>query len=194
MFLPQSRALQDLFDTRRLADRIVDVLVTDTVGADAAAFIQARDMFFLATADQDGRPTCSYKGGDPGFVRVVDDRTLAFPNYDGNGMYLSMGNISANPEVGLLFIDFVKGNRLRVQGRAAVHLDDPLLSDYEGAQFVVRVHVTQVFPNCPRYIHRYQLVRRSTFVPRPDRATPVPDWKRADWACDYLPEDDPART
>jgi uncharacterized protein len=194
MFQAQSRALQDLFDTRRIADRIVDVLVTDTVGADAAAFIQARDMFFLATADQDGRPTCSYKGGDPGFVRVVDDRTLAFPNYDGNGMYLSMGNISANPEVGLLFIDFVKGNRLRVQGRAAVHLDDPLLSDYDGAQFVVRVHVTQVFPNCPRYIHRYQLVRRSTFVPRPDRATPVPDWKRADWACDYLPEDDPART
>ena len=194
MFQAQSRALQDLFDTRRLADRIVDVLVTDTVGADAAAFIQARDMFFLATADRAGSPTCSYKGGDPGFVRVVDDHTLAFPNYDGNGMYLSMGNISANPEVGLLFIDFVKGNRLRVQGRAAVHLDDPLLSDYEGAQFVVRVHVTQVFPNCPRYIHRYQLVRRSTFVPRPDRATPVPDWKRADWACDYLPEDDPART
>ena len=193
MFQEQSRALQDLFDTRRIADRIVDVLVTDTVGPDAAAFIEARDMFFLATADQDGRPTCSYKGGDPGFVRVVDERTLAFPNYDGNGMYLSMGNISANPEVGLLFIDFVKGNRLRVQGRAAVRLKDPLLSDYEGAQFVVRVHVTQVFPNCPRYIHRYELVRRSTFVPRPDRATPVPDWKRADWACDYLPENDPAR-
>jgi uncharacterized protein len=194
MFQGQSRALQDLFDTRRIADRIVDVLVTDTVGPEAATFIQARDMFFLATADRAGSPTCSYKGGDPGFVRVVDDQNLAFPNYDGNGMYLSMGNISANPEVGLLFIDFVKGNRLRVQGRAAVHLDDPLLSDYEGAQFVVRVHVTQVFPNCPRYIHRYQLVRRSTFVPRPDRATPVPDWKRADWACDHLPADDPART
>jgi uncharacterized protein len=194
MFQAQSRALQDLFDTRRIADRIVDVLVTDTVGPEAATFIQARDMFFLATADRAGSPTCSYKGGDPGFVRVVDDQTLAFPNYDGNGMYLSMGNISANPEVGLLFIDFVKGNRLRVQGRAAVHLDDPLLSDYEGAQFLVRVHVTQVFPNCPRYIHRYQLVRRSTFVPRPDRATPVPDWKRADWACDHLPADDPART
>jgi predicted pyridoxine 5'-phosphate oxidase superfamily flavin-nucleotide-binding protein len=193
MFQPQSRALQDQFDTRRIADRIVDVLVSDTVNRDAAVFIEARDMFFLATADQDGRPTCSYKGGDPGFVRVVDERTLAFPNYDGNGMYLSMGNIAANPEVGLLFIDFVKGNRLRVQGRAAVRLEDPLLSDYDGAQFVVRVHVTQVFPNCPRYIHRYELVRRSKFTPRPDRATPVPDWKRADWACDYLPEDDPAR-
>jgi uncharacterized protein len=194
MFHAQSRALQDQFDTRRIADRIADVLVTDTVGPDTAAFIEARDMFFLATADHDGRPTCSYKGGDPGFVRVVDERTLAFPNYDGNGMYLSMGNVTANPEVGLLFIDLVEGNRLRVQGRATVHLEDPLLSAYEGAQFVVRVHVTQVFPNCPRYIHRYRLVRRSSFVPRPRRATPVPDWKRSDWACDYLPEDDPARS
>jgi uncharacterized protein len=193
MFHRQSRSLQDRFDTRRIADRIVEVLVKDTVDPNDAAFIEARDMFFLATADGEGRPTCSYKGGDPGFVRVVDDRTLAFPNYDGNGMYLSMGNVAVNPEVGLLFIDFVSGNRLRVQGRATLHLEDPLMSDYEGAQFIVRVHVTQVFPNCPRYIHRYELVRRSKFVPRPRRATPVPDWKRSDWACDYLPDDDPAR-
>jgi predicted pyridoxine 5'-phosphate oxidase superfamily flavin-nucleotide-binding protein len=193
MFHRQSRSLQDRFDTRRIADRIVEVLVKDTVDPNDAAFIEAQDMFFLATADGEGRPTCSYKGGDPGFVRAVDDRTLAFPNYDGNGMYLSMGNVAVNPEVGLLFIDFVSGNRLRVQGRATLHLEDPLMSDYEGAQFIVRVHVTQVFPNCPRYIHRYELVRRSKFVPRPRRATPVPDWKRSDWACDYLPDGDPAR-
>ena len=193
MFHRQSRSLQDRFDTRRIADRIVEVLVKDTVDPNDAAFIEAQDMFFLATADGEGRPTCSYKGGDPGFVRAVDDRTLAFPNYDGNGMYLSMGNVAANPEVGLLFIDFVSGNRLRVQGRATLHLEDPLMSDYEGAQFIVRVHVTQVFPNCPRYIHRYELVRRSKFVPRPRRTTPVPDWKRSDWACDYLPDGDPAR-
>jgi uncharacterized protein len=193
MFTPESRALQDQFDTRRIADRIVEVLVRDTVSAHDAAFIEARDAFFLATADRDGRPTCSYKGGDPGFVRVVDERTLAFPNYDGNGMYLSMGNLAANSEVGLLFIDFVEGNRLRVQGRAAVQTQDPLVSAYPGAQFVVRVHVTEVFPNCPRYIHRYELVRRSRFVPRSRQPTPVPDWKRSDWACDFLPENDPAR-
>ena len=193
MFHRQSRSLQDRFDTRRIADRIVEVLVRDTVDPNDATFIEAQDMFFLATADGEGRPTCSYKGGDPGFVRVVDDRTLAFPNYDGNGMYLSMGNVAVNPEVGLLFIDFVSGNRLRVQGRATLHLEDPLIADYEGAQFIVRVHVTQVFPNCPRYIHRYELVRRSKFVPRPRRVTPVPDWKRSDWACDYLPDGDPAR-
>jgi hypothetical protein len=193
MYHADSRALQDAFDTRRIADRIAEVLVRDTIDTNAAAFIEARDMFFLATADADGVPTCSYKGGDPGFVRVVDERTLAFPSYDGNGMYLSLGNVVANPEVGLLFIDLVEGNRVRVQGRATVHRDDPLLADHVGAQLMVRVHVTQVFPNCPRYIHRYQLVRRSSFVPRRGRATPVPDWKRSDWACDYLPADDPAR-
>ncbi len=193
MFHRESRALQDRFDTRRIADRIDELLVHDTIDPHAAAFIEARDMFFLATADSDGVPTCSYKGGDPGFVRVVDERTLAFPCYDGNGMFLSMGNVAANPAVGLLFIDFVGGNRMRVQGRASLHLDDPLLAEYDGAQLVVRVAVTQVFPNCPRYIHRYRLVRRSSFVPRRGQRTPVPDWKRSDWACDYLPEDDPAR-
>ena len=193
MFHDESRALQDRFDTRRIADRIDELLVHDTVDEHAAAFIEARDMFFLATADADGVPTCSYKGGDPGFVRVVDERTLAFPSYDGNGMFLSLGNVAANPEIGMLFIDLVEGNRLRVQGRASLHLDDPLLAEYDGAQLVVRVHVTQVFPNCPRYIHRYQLVRRSSFVPRRGQRTPVPDWKRSDWACDYLPDGDPAR-
>jgi len=146
MFHDDSRALQDRFDTRRIADRIAEVLVHDRIDDHQAAFIAERDMFFLATADADGVPTCSYKGGDPGFVRVVDERTLAFPSYDGNGMYLSLGNVAANPEVGLLFIDLVGGNRLRVQGRAALHLDDPLMAEYDGAQLVVRVHVTQVFP------------------------------------------------
>jgi uncharacterized protein len=193
MFHDDSRALQDRFDTRRIADRIAEVLVHDRIDDHQATFIGERDMFFLATADADGVPTCSYKGGDPGFVRVVDERTLAFPSYDGNGMYLSLGNVAANPEVGLLFIDLVGGNRLRVQGRASLHLDDPLMAEYDGAQLVVRVHVTQVFPNCPRYIHRYEQVRRSSFVPRRGQVTPVPDWKRADWACDYLPAGDPAR-
>ena len=87
-----SRSLQDRFDTRAIADRIDELLVHDTIDEGDRAFIEARDMFFLATADAEGRPTCSYKGGEPGFVRVVDEHTLAFPNYDGNGMYLSTGN------------------------------------------------------------------------------------------------------
>ena len=188
-----SRSLQDRFDTRALADRIDGLLVSDTISENDRAFIAARDMFFLATADADGRPTCSYKGGEPGFVRVLDRHTLAFPNYDGNGMYLSAGNVLVNPEVGLLFIDFERGHRMRLEGAAAVNFDDPMLDEYPEAQFVVRVRARAVYPNCPRYIHRYELVRRSRFVPRADCLTPVPEWKRSDWAVDALPQADPAR-
>ena len=188
-----SRGLQDRFDTRALADRIDGLLVRDTIDDGDRAFIEVRDMFFLATADAQGRPTCSYKGGEPGFVRVLDPRTLAFPNYDGNGMYFSTGNILVNPSVGMLFIDFVHGHRMRLEGEASIDLDDPLLGGWPEAQFVVRVRATKVYPNCPRYIHRYELVRRSRFVPRDDCPTPVPQWKRSEWAFDSLPEHDPAR-
>jgi predicted pyridoxine 5'-phosphate oxidase superfamily flavin-nucleotide-binding protein len=188
-----SRELQDRFDTRRLADRIVQRLVVDHISDADRAFIEARDMFFLATGDEDGQPSCSYKGGDPGFVRVVDARTIAFPNYDGNGMFLSMGNVARNRKVGMLFIDFEQLRRLRLSGDASISVDDPLLGSYPEAQFVVRVAVTQVFPNCPRYIHKYALVERSSFVPRAGCATPVPNWKKNDWAADVLPENDPAR-
>jgi uncharacterized protein len=188
-----SRSLQDRFDTRALADRIDSLLVSDTVSDSDRAFIEARDMFFLATADAEGRPTCSYKGGEPGFVRVLDPHTIAFPSYDGNGMYLSAGNVLVNPDVGMLFIDFERGHRMRLEGTATVDLDDPLLTDFPEAQLVVRVRTRAVYPNCPRYIHRYELVRRSRFVPRTDCLTPVPEWKRSDWARDALAQDDPAR-
>lgn len=186
------RTLQDRFDMRRLADRIDDVLVHETIDANSARVVEAADHFFLATATADGIPTVGYKGGDPGFVRVLDDRTLAFPNYNGNGMYLAMGNILQNTNVGMLFVNWERGSRLRIQGEASIDLDDPLTATWPEAQFVVRVRTTQVFPNCPRYVHRMQPVERSAFVPREDRETPVPAWKRADWAADVLPEGDPA--
>jgi predicted pyridoxine 5'-phosphate oxidase superfamily flavin-nucleotide-binding protein len=192
MYHEEARELQDRFDTRRLADRIVDRLVHDTLDEDDRAFIEARDMFFLATVDEHGRPQCSYKGGEPGFVRVVDDRTLAFPSFDGNGMYLSLGNIAQTSHVGLLFIDFERGRRMRVNGVGAVATEDPLLAAYPRAQSVVRVAVTEVFPNCGRYVHRLQLVERSRFTPRADCEPPVPDWKRSEWARDVLPAGDPA--
>ncbi len=188
-----SRSLQDRFDTRALADRIDDLLVSDTISDGDRAFIEARDMFFLATADAEGRPTCSYKGGEPGFVHVLDPHTIAFPNYDGNGMYLSTGNVLLNPHVGLLFLDLEAGHRMRLEGTASIDLDDPLRAAWPEAQFVVRVRARAVYPNCPRYIHRYELVRRSRFVPHDDCLTPVPEWKRSDWAYDALPAADPAR-
>jgi uncharacterized protein len=188
-----SRKLQDRFDTRRLADRLEEVKVTDTIGGRDREFIESADMFFLATADEHGRPNCSYKGGEPGFVRVLDERTLAFPSYDGNGMFLSAGNVLVQPEVGLLFISFERQRRLRLNGTASIDPADELLAAYPGALLVVRVCAREVFPNCPRYIHRYELVERSRFVPRAGAEPPVPDWKRRDWARDVLPAGDPAR-
>jgi predicted pyridoxine 5'-phosphate oxidase superfamily flavin-nucleotide-binding protein len=185
-----SRQLQDRFDTRRLADRLEEVKVADSIGPADRAFIESLDMFFLATADARGRPTCSYKGGDPGFVRVLDERTVAFPVYDGNGMFLSAGNVLVNPEVGLLFVCFERRRRLRLNGVAAI--DEGLAGEWPGAQFGVRVRAREVFPNCPRYVHRMELVERSAFVPRGAAPPPVPDWKRRDWARDVLPAGDPA--
>lgn len=189
----QSRLLQDRFDTRRLADRLMDVKVHRRFTPDDRAFVESLDMFFLATVGPDGQPDCSYKGGDPGFVRVLDDETLAFPSWDGNGMFLSLGNVLAMRRVGLLFIDFARQRRMRVNGTATAATDDPLLAEWPEAQLVVRVRAEAIFPNCGRYIHKLALVERSRFVPHPDVPTPTPDWKRAPWAADVLAQGDPAR-
>jgi predicted pyridoxine 5'-phosphate oxidase superfamily flavin-nucleotide-binding protein len=186
------RSLQDRFDTRRLADRL-DQATGDRIDDTLRAFIEARDMFFLATADAAGLPQCSYKGGDPGFVRVVDDHTIAFPVYDGNGMFLSTGNVAVNPHVGILFIDFERGTRLRFNGVASIDEDDPLTATSPGALFVVRVRGEAVFANCRRYVHHYELVERSPFVPAGPVEPPVPDWKLDPWFEGTLPEHDPAR-
>jgi hypothetical protein len=186
------RELQDRFDTRRLADRL-DEATTDHIGDAHREFIESRDMFFLATADDNGVPQCSYKGGEPGFVRVVDQHTIAFPVYDGNGMFLSMGNLGVNPNLGILFIDFERGTRLRFNGVARIEQDDPLLATYPGAQLVVRVRADAVFANCRRYVHHYGLVERSPFVPTASADPPVPDWKLDPWFEGTLPAHDPAR-
>jgi predicted pyridoxine 5'-phosphate oxidase superfamily flavin-nucleotide-binding protein len=189
-----SRQLQDECDTRRLADRIEEKLSRTAFSADDRAFIETRAFFFIATADASGWPECSYKGGLPGFVRVVDERTLAFPSYDGNGMFRSLGNLLVNPQLALLFIDFEAPRRLRVLGTATVSANDPLRSTFAGAQHVVRVRAERIFPNCPRYIHRMQMVELSAFVPRPEATPPVPAWKRFDMFSDVLPRGDPANT
>lgn len=190
----QHRARQDQFDSRKMADRVEELAVVTEISEDAAAFIEQRDMFFLSTVDHQGRPTVSYKGGEAGaFVRVVDEHTLAFPSFDGNGMYYSMGNIDGHAEVGMLFIDFEKPHRIRVQGKARVSADDPLLSYWKEAELVVRVTVSELWQNCPRYIHRYQKVKDSHYVPKADGETPVAAWKRVDEVNDVLSDKDRKR-
>ena len=186
------RAIQDRFDTRRLADRIEERIVRETISDSDREFIEQQPMFFLATVDEQGRPNCSFKGGAPGFVRVVDERTLAFPSYDGNGMFLSMGNVSQTGEVGMLFIDFESQSRVRVNGEASIDFEDPLLESFPEAQFVVRVRTRDVFFNCPRYIPKMELVEPSVFAPTGEAPAPIPAWKRSEGLQDALPAHDPA--
>jgi predicted pyridoxine 5'-phosphate oxidase superfamily flavin-nucleotide-binding protein len=187
-----NRQLQDRFDSRRIADRLEEVTLHDRFIPSDIEFIEGCDMFFLATADGDGWPDVSYKGGLPGFVRVTGEDELAFPCYDGNGMFKSMGNLLLNPKVGLLFIDFQEPNRMRVQGTASVSADDPLMEEFPGAQLIIRVKAERIFPNCPRYIHQMQLIEHSVYAPRPQYEPPVPDWKRFPVFRDALPREGPA--
>ena len=184
------RQLQDRRETRALADRLQQVTVRAAFTAADRAFIERCPMFFIATADAEGRPDCSYKGGLPGFVRAVDERTLAIPDYDGNGMYRTWGNVLVNPAVGLLFLDFEKPRRLRVNGTARIAVDDPLLSELPGAVFVVRVAAETVFQNCPRYIHQMQMVEESPYAPKDGHVPPVPAWKTFAEFRDALPARD----
>lgn len=181
------RELQDQFDARRIADRLDEVTYSATLDDADRAFIESAGMFFLATADAAGQPDCSYKGGLPGFVRVLSETELAWPDYDGNGQFRSLGNLLVNPRAGLLFVDWSKPSRLRVNGIAEVRRDDPLLASWEGAQLVVRLAVEQVFPNCPRYIHRSSSGELSADVPRPGHEQPAAAWKSMPSVADVLP-------
>lgn len=187
MYHEGARQLQDQFDSRRIADRLEQVTVHSAFTDEDRRFIERCSMFFLASADAQGRPDCSYKGGMPGFVRVLDDHTLAFPDYDGNGMFRSLGNIAVNPHVGLLFMDFEQPDRLRVNGVASLHKDAPLLAEFSGAQLIVRVKVERIFPNCPRYIHKMKLIEHSVYAPKQGHTPPEPRWKQMKEFRDSLP-------
>ena len=181
MYHDGNRALQDQFDSRRIADRLEEKLTRTAFTADDKVFIESAIFFFLATADADGRPDCSFKGGAAGFVQVTGPSELAFPDYDGNGMFKSLGNLKVNANVGLLFIDMLeRPRRLRVNGTATVSRDDPLLGSTVGAQMIVRVQARAIFPNCPRYIPKLQLAEMSDYVPKAGCGFPEPAWKGFD--------------
>ena len=183
----QQRALQDRFDSRRIADVLEAVIVQAEISDEARAFIESRSFFFLSTVNADGHPTVSHKGGAAGFVRVVDRTTIVFPSYDGNGMFLSMGNIAGDSRIGLLFIDFERPHRIRAQAHATVSHDDPLMGDYPGADLIVRAVVTDVFVNCPRYITPHAATAVSKYVPDANGEAPLPGWKKIDALQPFLP-------
>ena len=185
--------LQEQFESRDLAVAMEFSVIQPELNDQAMAFISDREFFFLSTLRSDGQPTVSHKGGPRGFVRVVDDTTLVFPSYDGNGMFLSMGNIAATARIGMLFIDFEVPNRVRVHADATVSADDPMLTEFPGAQLIVRATVTESFINCPRYIVKHQRVDASPYVPDEQGHAPVPAWKKIDALQPFLRPDDRAR-
>ena len=191
MYHEGNRQLQDRFDSRRIADRL-EKFTRSSFTPDDKTFIENASYFFLATADAEGRPDCSIKCGQPGFVRVTGPAELAFPDYDGNGMFKSLGNTLVNAEIGMLFIAMHgKPQRLRVNGRATVVHDDPLMAETVGAQLIVRVAARAIFPNCPRYIPTMQLNEPSVYAPRAGYEPPEPVWKSFDEFKDCVPPRQP---
>jgi predicted pyridoxine 5'-phosphate oxidase superfamily flavin-nucleotide-binding protein len=185
-----NRKLQNKFDTERMADRLVETIVANQISPEDKVFIEEQNMFFFATVDSEGRPSCSYKGGSVGLVKVLDESTVAFPLYDGSGMYISAGNVLVNEHVSLLFVDFQRQARLRFNGTAFVQENDPLITNWPETEMILRVKLRNLFPNCPRYIHKMTLVEESSFVPNKHCETPVPAWKRLEVVADVLPPKD----
>lgn len=178
MYHEGNRELQTRFGSVGLADRLLEHTHRTAFTAGDKAFIESLPFFFLATADAEGRPDCSFKGGAPGFARVMAPDLLVYPDYDGNGMFKSLGNIRSNPHVGLLFIAMSeRPKRLRVSGTAELSFDDKLLAEFPGGQLLVRIRPTHVFPNCPRYIPDMKLEAASVYVPDAGCAPVEPAWK-----------------
>lgn len=186
------RDLQDRFDGRRVADRLAEHRRRYDFWDDDRAMIEAASFFFIATSFGD-YTDCSMRSGMPGFVKIVAPGTIEFPEYDGNSMYRTLGNISRNPNVGLLFVKFDgKTARIRINGHAAI-LDDPeALKLHHAAKLVVRVEC-ELFSNCPRAVHDLANDRLSAYLPHPDYKPPAPEWKSRDYIKDILPSGDPHR-
>ncbi|GAB1258981.1 hypothetical protein NBRC116494_34830 [Aurantivibrio plasticivorans] len=181
------RHLQQTFASEKLADRLNKIIVHDQLTEAEQAFISSQDMVFVSTVDEAGQPTVSYKGGNPGFVKVLNERQLAFPGYDGNGMFLTAGNIIDSTKIGLLFIDFSSPNRLRVHGEASVQIENPLRDEYPESEYIVQIEITNIFVNCGRYIHPHKKIGTNQYVPQSGQKTPEPDWKSEAVFSDVLP-------
>jgi len=184
------RTFQERFGTKKLADRIEDIAVRDEFDDESSAFIESRDFFFLSTIDENNRPTVSYKGGDIGLVKILDKKTAIFPSYNGNGMFLSMGNILNNAEIGLLFMCFEKPHRIRVQCKAELLGDGKFKKFFPGSELVVKCTLHELWQNCPRYIHRYKRISQSRYTPDAYGKSPLAEWKRIDLLEDVLPQND----
>lgn len=201
MFHEGQRALQDTYGGRAVADRLEQHRKRSTFADEDRKFIEGANFFFLATAYGDS-VDCSFKGGLPGFVKIIGPSELCWPDYDGNRMYRSLGNISKSPAVGLLFISFDKPNepippsetrRLRVNGGARIVDAGPELDELKklatNAKRFVVVTVKDIFTNCHRYLPDMAVNEQSIYSPRPGYTPPQPEWKSRDYIKDVLNDD-----
>lgn len=184
----QSIALQKRFDSQRIALQLERTRLHSEFTEDDRRIIENAMMFFLATSGPGNRPECSVKGGLPGFVKIVGPNALLFPDYDGNGMYRSLGNIAFNPNVGLLFLDMGGERRkLRINGVASISDSGALLNQLPGAKLAIRITALEIFPNCPRYVPQITQLEPSIYSPRQNYVPPEPLWKSKPDLKDYLP-------
>jgi len=187
------RKIQNDHESKDLADAVVAAIVSDELQQEQIDFISKLDYFFFSTVNGSGEPTVSYKGGPVGLVNVVGPTKLVFPNYDGNGMFYSMGNTSETGKVGMLFIDMETPLRVRVQGTAQLSQNSDLIELFPGANMIVEVDIDAVFYNCARYIHKHKRVESSKYVPDENGEQPFPAWKRINLLQEVLQPKDRGR-
>lgn len=187
------RELQDRYEGRTVPDRLEANRMRRQFNDADREFIETSPFFFLATATSES-VDCSFKGGEPGFIRVVGRNVVAWPDYDGNRMYRSLGNISRSPRVGLLFIRFDGrlfngAGRLRINGRAEIDDSAEAVDGLPGAKRLVRVTADHIFTNCPRYIPKMAFEEGSIYSPREGHTPPDPAWKSMPFMKDVFDEE-----
>ena len=158
------RALQRQLGTAERADRFYGDQLLDHLNPQMRDFVRRQQMFFLATSDRAGECDNTLRAGPPGFLEVLDDRTLAWPEYKGNGVMASLGNISENPHVGILMVDFVRDTiglhvngtaRLREPAAAAQDGLESRVPAGRGVRFWVVVDVEEAYIHCSKHIPRF---------------------------------------
>jgi len=159
-FTPAVKTIQERLGSRRSYARMEEGQGwSRTITADVAGFIAERDSFYLGTASADGRPYIQHRGGKPGFVKVLDEHTLAFADFSGNRQYISMGNLSENDRAFIFLMDYPNRRRIKIWGRAEFVEDDAgLLERLVDADYKARPERALVFHveawdvNCPQHI------------------------------------------
>jgi uncharacterized protein len=161
----QSRVSEDADEARGTGREAARPQLTSALNARQQEWIRCADTFFIGTRDAAAGTDASHRGGNPGFVRVVDARHLAWPDYSGNRMFQTLGNLESDSRAGILFLDFARGRTLQLTGRATVDWDPVRANDFAGAERVVDFAIDDVIEIRGRSGLQFRLIGRSPFNP-----------------------------